>query len=44
MEEWLVMLAAVAVVCVICPPVLGFVIGIATVMALMLVFTKLLGG
>ena len=44
MENWLVMLAAMAIVCVIYPPVLGVFIGIGIMAGATYIVFKLLGG
>lgn len=44
MEEWMVMGGALFVICLVYPPLLGFVIGVGGVMLATVVIHKLLGG
>lgn len=43
MESWLVMLVALIIVCALCPPLLGFIMGAGAVMIATVVIGKFLG-
>lgn len=44
MDEWLVLLGAIAIVCLVCPPILGFFMGVGAMVAATYVVYKILGG
>jgi uncharacterized membrane protein len=44
MKDWLILLAAIAIVCAIYPPVLGLFLGISAMMTATYVVYKLIGG
>lgn len=44
MEQWLVMLVAIAIVCFVFPPALGFFMGMGVMVGATYVVYKLLGG